>query len=384
MDTARRPPTYVTQPFTPPLEAYVETLQTIWQRQYFTNHGPCVQAFEDAVRNALKVEHFRYVSNGTTALQLALKTLEITGEVITTPFSYVATTSAILWQGATPRFADICRERMTLDPQAIEAAITEHTQAILATHVYGLPCDVEAIDRIATKHNLRVIYDAAHAFGVRYKGQSLLAYGDMSALSFHATKVLHTAEGGGIISRIPQWHRQVGQYMNLGHDGPYDFSDAGINGKPSELHAALGLCNLQHWETIQHARKTLCETYDACLRDIAALRFPHMPAHTQWNYSYYPIIVPSYDHAQTIIDTLAAHNMHPKRYFHPALNTLRFVPHADLCPVAEDICQRVLCLPLAAQMDVDSVRFIAETVATLMHAPAGAIKPPSCETAHAG
>src|SRR5688572_25479009 len=232
----------VTKSFLPPIEEYVKYLEGIWERCHLTNHGPLVNELEEKLKTYLGVKNFFYLNNGTIAIQLAIKALDITGEVITTPFSYVATCSSIVWENAKPVFVDIDPGNFTIDATKIEAAITPRTSAILATHVYGIPCNVEEIDRIAKKHKLKVVYDAAHAFGVEYKGASLLNYGHISTLSFHATKLFHTVEGGGITTNDDELAHRIAYMRNFGHKGQEEFWGLGINGKSSEFHAAMGLC----------------------------------------------------------------------------------------------------------------------------------------------
>src|SRR5690606_27065948 len=236
----------VTKPFLPKVEEYDKYLASIWERQWLTNNGPLVNEFELKLKEYLDVNHLLYVSNGTIALQIAIKALELSGEIITTPFSFVATTSSIVWEGCKPVFVDIDSETFNIDPRKIESAITPSTSAILATHVYGNPCDIDAIQKIADKYNLKVIYDAAHCFGTKYKGKSVFDYGDISTTSFHATKLFHSIEGGAVFTRCPELLKKMSFIRNFGHNGPSDFKELGLNGKNSEFHAAMGLCNLNY------------------------------------------------------------------------------------------------------------------------------------------
>ncbi len=252
----------VTKPFMPPAKEYNDYLEGIWKRQWLTNNGPLVNELELKVAEYLDVKNFLYLGNGTVALQIAIKALALKGEIITTPFSYVATTSSIVWEGCTPVFVDIDANTLNIDSSKIEAAITSETSAILATHVYGNPCEIIKIASIAKKNNLSVIYDAAHCFGVKYKGKSIFDYGDISTVSFHATKLFHTIEGGGVFSRDSNLHNKMGLMRNFGHDGPEVFSDIGINGKNSEFHAAMGLVNIKWLDEIIAKRKLLSELYD--------------------------------------------------------------------------------------------------------------------------
>ena len=238
----------ITKPFLPPLEEYQKYLEGIWKRQWLTNMGPLASELEMKLKEHLGLKHLLFVTNGTVALQMAIKALDLQGEIITTPFSFVATTSSIVWEGCTPVFADIDKDTLNIDATKIEAAITDKTTAILATHVYGNPCDVVAIEEIAKKHNLKVIYDGAHAFGVEVNGRSIFEYGDISICSLHATKLYHSGEGGLIVTKDSVLLKKIASMRNFGFAGSEAFSELGINGKNSEFHAAMGLANIPHIE----------------------------------------------------------------------------------------------------------------------------------------
>jgi dTDP-4-amino-4,6-dideoxygalactose transaminase len=334
----------VTKPFLPPKEEYDQLIEQVWQRNWLTNNGPLVNELELKLKDNLKLEHLLFTSNGTIALQMAIKALDLKGEIITTPFSYVATTSSIVWENCTPIYADIDPQRLTIDPTKIEALISDKTSAILATHVYGIPCHLEEIEAIAKKNGLMVIYDAAHAFGTSYKGQSLLSYGDISTLSTHATKLFHTIEGGAVITKAPKLLKRLAYLRNFGHDGPDRFNGVGINGKNSEFHAAMGLANLPYIETIIEKRKKDSAQYDAWLLDKGLIR-PTIPAETQYNYSYYPIIFKTEQICVKVFDALAKHEIFARRYFFPSLTELDYVEDQST-PVCNNIAPRVLCLPL--------------------------------------
>ena len=246
----------VTKPFLPPIEEYQKYTEGIWQRNWLTNNGPLVNELELKLKDYLQVPHLLFLNNGTIAIQIAIKALQLKGDIITTPFSYVATTSSIVWEGCQPVFVDIDKHTFNIDASKIEAAITPNTSAILATHVYGNPCDIDAIAAIAKKHNLKVIYDAAHCFGTKYKGKSVFAYGDVCTTSFHATKLFHTVEGGAVFCNDADLLRKMAQLRNFGHDGPEHFNEVGINGKNSEFHAAMGLANLKYIQQIWIQEKT--------------------------------------------------------------------------------------------------------------------------------
>src|SRR5690554_2940597 len=251
----------VTKPFLPPVEEFKKYVDDIWQRQWLTNMGPLASDLEMKLKNHLEVKHLLFVTNGTVALQMAIKALDLKGEIITTPFSFVATTSSIVWEGCEPVFVDIDADSLNIDPEKIEAAITEKTSAILATHVYGNPCDVLAIAEIAKKHNLKVIYDGAHAFGVEINGKSVFEYGDISVCSLHATKLYHSIEGGLVICKDEELHQKLKYIRNFGISGFNVFTELGINGRNSEFHAAMGLINLKYIDKIHDKREQVAQWY---------------------------------------------------------------------------------------------------------------------------
>ncbi|MBR8535746.1 DegT/DnrJ/EryC1/StrS family aminotransferase [Carboxylicivirga sediminis] len=355
----------VTKPFLPPKNEYDQLIDQIWQRNWLTNNGPLVNELELKLKANLNLEHLLFTTNGTIALQMAIKALDLKGEIITTPFSYVATTSSIVWEGCTPVFADIVSERLTIDPTKIEALISEKTSAILATHVYGIPCHVEEIEAIAKKNGLKVVYDAAHAFGTSYKGQSLLSYGDISTLSTHATKLFHTIEGGAVIANDPALLKRLAYLRNFGHDGADRFNGVGINGKNSEFHAAMGLANLPYIDNIIEKRKEDSAQYDAWLLDKGLMR-PAIPADTLYNYSYYPIIFKTEQDCVKVFDALAKHEIFARRYFYPSLAKLDYIVKRQTTPVCDNIAPRVLCLPLyfnLTQSEIDLIcRLILRTL----------------------
>lgn len=346
----------VTKTFLPPFEEYTAMLKRAWDKSWITNNGELLVELEAKLKSYLGVRNFWFCNNGTIVLQMALKALGVTGEVITTPFSYVATTTAILWENCTPVFVDIEPNTFCIDPAKMEAAITKKTQAILATHVYGYPCDVEAIERIAKRHQLKVIYDAAHAFGTELKGRSLLAYGDISTCSFHATKIFHTGEGGCIVTEDDQLARQLLLYRHFGHIGDEYFS-MGINGKNSEFHAAMGLCNLKFIPEILARRKEQWLNYASLLED-SDLQLLKVSNAVRYNYAYFPVVFPTETLLLQAMDALKAKDIIPRRYFYPALNSLPYVDYQP-CPIAESIAQRVLCLPLFHDLTDDQQEQIA-------------------------
>lgn len=352
----------VTKIFLPPLEEYTERLRRIWENNWVTNHGPFVNELEERMKEYFGVRHAFLINNGTVALQLAIKALDLKGEVITTPFSYAATTSSLAWEGCEPVFVDIDRNTLNIDAQLIEAAITEKTTAIMPTHVYGIPCDVERIRDIAQKYNLKVLYDAAHTFGVVHKGQALMKYGDVSMLSLHATKVFHTGEGGLLTTDDDAIAHRIAYMRNFGHNGPEEFYGVGVNGKVSEIHAAMGLSVLPYMDQVIAHRKMAAELYDSILEDTPLeLVRKRMPAGATDNYAYYPVIFPSEEMVLAAMGDLEKKQVKARRYFYPSLNKLPYVKQVTM-PVAEDISSRILCLPLSHEISEAEIRMIAGTV----------------------
>lgn len=350
----------VTKTFLPSIEEYTLQLQRAWDNEWLTNRGALVLELEEKVRDYLSVSNIIMTNNGTIPLQIALKLLGNQGEVITTPFSYVATTAAIVWEHCTPVFVDIDSEHLSIDETKIEDAITDKTTAILATHVFGNPCNIEAIEAIAKKHQLYVIYDAAHAFGVQYKGKSIFDYGHISTCSFHATKLFHTGEGGAMFANDSQLQSKLFYSHNFGHDGPLAFHGLGINGKMSELQAALGLTVLPYMETILAERKKVVDFYNENL-DFSNLQALKIRENTDWNYSYYPIIFENEEQLLQTQKDLNEANIFPRRYFYPSLNTIEYVK-GNAMPISESIASRVLCLPLYVGLERKDLEKISEII----------------------
>jgi len=351
---------HVTKTFLPPQEEYNAILKRAWDNGWLTNRGELVLELESKLKDFLGVKNVIAMTNGTLPIQIAIKALGLKGEIITTPFSYVATTSSILWEGCTPVFVDIHPEYLTIDETKIEAAITEHTSGILATHVYGNPCNVEAIEIIAKKYHLKVIYDAAHCFGVRYKGQSIFNYGDISTCSFHATKVFHSGEGGAVFCKDKEMLDTLFYHHNFGHKGKEDFQGIGINAKMSELHAAMGLSVLPHMPTILSERKKVVESYNELL-NFSNFEKISIRKGTNWNYGYYPVVFNSEEILVNVIDLLNRENIFPRRYFYPSLNTLPYIkPHK--CEISDSISSKVLCLPLYVGLSPAHVEFISSVL----------------------
>lgn len=347
----------VTKPFLPAQEEYNKYLQGIWKRNWLTNMGPLASDLEMRLKDHLAVKHLLFVTNGTVALQMAIKVLGLKGEIITTPFSFVATTSSIVWEGCKPVFVDIDKDSLNIDATKIEEAITENTSAILATHVYGNPCDVEAIEKIAKKHNLKVIYDGAHAFGVQVHGKSIFEYGDISTCSLHATKLYHSIEGGLMITKDATLLKKIAYMRNFGFDGPEAFAVLGLNGKNSEFHAAMGLVNLDYINNINENRKKITERYDEKLKGFNAVKPLNHQSGTL-NYAYYPLVVESEELLHKCIDSLKLNEIFVRRYFYPSLsNVLPYLEPVEMV-VTEDIAKRVMCLPLFHDLTLEEVDLI--------------------------
>jgi dTDP-4-amino-4,6-dideoxygalactose transaminase len=339
----------VTKTYLPPFEDYSALLKGVWERGHITNGGPLVCELEQRLSKLFDTSHVAAVANGTLALQLAIDALGIPeGEIVTTPFTYVATASSILWQKCSPVFADIDPLTLCANPQKIEAAITSKTRAIMPVHVFGIPCATDAIADIARAHQLPVVYDASHAFGVHYRGKPLLSYGDLSTCSFHATKLFHTAEGGCIATNDDALFERFELARRFGHNGD-EHIRLGINAKLSELHAALGLANLDHIQDIIDARKAASDYYDARLdaeMHSGRLQRPTIPSDTVYNYAYYPVLTNDETQTLHVLNALTQLGVFPRRYFYPSLSRLSYL-EAEACPIAEDASRRALCLPLS-------------------------------------
>ncbi|MFV0215741.1 DegT/DnrJ/EryC1/StrS family aminotransferase [Empedobacter falsenii] len=351
----------ITKPFLPPKEEYDQYLKGIWQREWLTNMGPLASSLEMNLKDFLAVKHLLFVTNGTIALQLAIKALNLNGEIITTPFSFVATTSSIVWENCQPVFVDIDDKTLNIDPDKIEKAITSKTSAILATHVYGNPCDVEKIKEIANRHNLKVIYDGAHAFGVKVNNKSVFEYGDISICSLHATKLYHSIEGGLIITKDPKLLKKIANMRNFGISGYDSFTDLGINGKNSEFHAAMGLANLKYISAILEKRKALILRYEKKLQNVKAYR-PYWHLKSENNGAYLPYVFHSKVLMLEIKEVLEKSEIFTRRYFYPSLSkALPYLSSVDM-PVTESISERVLCLPLFYDLTFEEVDWICRLI----------------------
>ena len=347
----------VTKTFLPPQEEYNAILKEAWDSNWITNRGVLVKRLEERLKEYLKVPNILLTTNGTLPLQIAIKALELKGEIITTPFSYVATTSSIVWEGCTPVYVDIHPEYLTIDETKIEAAITPKTSAILATHVYGNPCAVQEIEVIAKRHNLKVIYDAAHCFGVTYKGKSIFEYGDISTCSFHATKIFHTGEGGALFCNDEELFDKLFYMHNFGHDGPERFHGLGINAKMSELQAAMGLSLFKYMPELHEKRKVLSEKYQEYCHELQIDTLSIRP-NTIWNYAYFPILLESVEELWLLVKNLADNEIIARRYFYPSLNNLEYHVETNKFQNSDNISSKVLCMPLGYDLREDDLNKI--------------------------
>ena len=353
---------YVTSPELPDLATYTKLLETVWATKQITNNGPFVQQLEAEISDYLGLNGIVLVNNGTNALTVALLSLNLTGEVITTPFTFAATASSIVAGGLTPVFCDIDPDTLNIDPAKIEAMVTPSTKAILATHCYGHPCAVNEIAKIANKYNLRVIYDASHAFGVRHNGRSLLTYGDIATVSLHATKVFSTVEGGMVVSQNLQ--ETAKRVRNFGLSDTGQISDIGINAKMSELHAGFGLINLSSLDNQILQRQKIFAKYVDSLSGLSMLAIHCPPDSIKYNFSYLPVIFANEQLRNDVETRLKKNNIFPRRYFAPSLSTQPAFRsyRSDGCNVANDISNRILCLPLYSKLSLKNVDRICEVI----------------------
>lgn len=342
---------------------FLRLMDEVWDSGWITNHGPKVLELEHQLKEYLGVKHLFFVNNGTIAIQIAIKALGLKEKVLTTPFSYVATTSSLVWENCQPIFIDICPDTLTIDVEKVENALKhDNFSGVLATHVYGIPCDVVGLKKLGAKYGIPIIYDAAHAFGVTISGESILNYGDISTLSFHATKVFHTIEGGALVTNDDDLAHKISYLRNFGHNGPENFFGVGINGKNNEFSAAMGLINLKEIDSLIAERKHLHNLYVSALQglNLKLAIEDSLPGH---NYSYFPVIFDSEEkllHSKCILEN---HNIFPRRYFFPSLNTLPYVLY-QTCPISESISRRVLCLPFYNGLLKSEIDLITDVLKT--------------------
>ncbi|MBB6671507.1 DegT/DnrJ/EryC1/StrS family aminotransferase [Cohnella nanjingensis] len=351
----------VTKAYLPNREKYKSYVDQIFDSGQITNHGRFTKELTNRLAHYLGVKNLLLVSNGTLALQVAYKLLELKGDVITTPFSFVATTSSLVWEGLTPVFVDIDKNSFNMDPQKIEERITDATSAIVPVHVFGNPCNVKAIENIAKKHRLKVIYDAAHAFDVKYKSESVLSYGDVSILSFHATKAFHTIEGGALIIKDDELFEKAKWMINFGIRGPSHIVGLGINAKMNEFQAIMGLCILDDMDYLYQARRMRHDRYVQALQGIRSIELPEWNPFGSDNYSYFPVLFESESTLLSIVEDLKRLDIHPRRYFHPSLESLNYVTPQEV-PISSDIARRILCLPLFGELDAVNQDCIIDVV----------------------
>lgn len=350
----------VTKTYLPNKEKYQQYVDEIYENNWVTNNGPLVQRLEKRLAKYLGVKNIVLVSNGTVALEIAYRTLGLTGFVITTPFSFVATTSSLVTNGLLPIFADINPNTFNIDPIKIEETITPNTSAILGVHVFGNACEVKKIEQIANNHALKVVYDAAHAFDVKYKDKSLLSYGDISTLSFHATKLFHTIEGGALIINDDNLVQKARYLINFGIENAESIPELGTNAKMNEFEAAMGLCILDDMEHIKLSRKTTLEIYKTELKGL--VEFQEQNQNATQNYSYFPIVLENEEQLKKIQEALNEQHIFPRRYFYPSLDTLSYIEPKQYCPLSRDIAQRILCLPLYAHLEESDLSQIIKIV----------------------
>ncbi|MCV9931885.1 DegT/DnrJ/EryC1/StrS family aminotransferase [Flavobacterium sp. LS1R47] len=350
----------VTKTFLPPQEEYNSYVKRAWDKAWLTNRGELTLELEHKLKDYLNVSNLTITNNGTIPIQIALKLFGKGGEIITTPFSYVATSAAIVWENCKPVFVDIHPDYLTIDETKIEAAITNKTTAILATHVFGNPCHVTAIEAIAKKHNLKVIYDAAHCFGVKYNNQSLFNFGDVSTCSFHATKLFHTGEGGAMFCNDEKTHHQLFYSHNFGHNGPLEFHGLGINAKISELQSAMGLAIFPYMKHIISERKKVTDFYNENL-NFSNLKSIKIRENTDWNHSYYPLLFDSETTLLRVQEELQKENIIPRRYFYPSLNTINYTNGTEM-PISESIASRIVCLPLYVGLTRENLEKIVQII----------------------
>lgn len=362
-------PIHVTRPFLPSYDEFCDHLRELWQSRWLTNNGPVVQRFQQRLAGYFGTENLSLFNNGTLALQIGLQALGISGEVITTPFSFVATTHALFWNRIRPVFVDIEPDYYTLDPARVEAAITPWTTAILAVHVYGHPCDHAALRAIARRHGLKLIYDAAHAFGVEVDGKSIAHYGDLSMFSFHATKLFHSLEGGMLVFSDPFLKTTVDYLKNFGFENETEVVMPGTNAKMNEVQALMGELVLNHIPEILTARASVYQRYVERLSDVPGIRVPRQtPANVSYNYSYMPVEVNASQYGMgrdELYDQLKAHNVFARRYFYPLISDYacyRYLPASHPLAVARGVAERILTLPIYADLALEDVNRICDII----------------------
>jgi dTDP-4-amino-4,6-dideoxygalactose transaminase len=350
----------VTKAYLPDKEKYKSYVDRIYEGGWLTNRGPLVRELEQRLAEYLGVQHLILVANGSIAMQVAYKALDLKGEVITTPFSFIATASTIAWEGLKPVFADINPQTYNIDPEQIESRITKKTSAIVPVHVFGNPCEVERIQNIADKYGLKVVYDAAHAFGVQYRGESVLNFGDISTISFHATKLFHTIEGGAVITNDDELVNKIRLLINFGITGPESIESLGTNAKMNEFEAAMGLSVLDEIDTINKQRANIWQTYQKELSGNAG--FQEWNAQSVNNHSYAPVLFKSESELLDVMARLRSKSIMPRRYFYPSLDTLQYLDNAYRCDISRDIARRIICLPIYPGLSSEQQIYIIKLI----------------------
>ena len=351
---------FVTQPSLAPLNEFTELLKGVWERGILTHNGPLVQELENRLKEKLNIKNYVAVSNGTIALQMSIKALNLKGDIIISPFTWIATLSSIHWEGCRAVFCDIDPDTFNIDVNKIEEKITDRTVAIMPVHVFGNPCNVEEIEKIAEKYNLKVIYDAAHAMGSTFKGKSLLRYGDISATSMHATKLFNTGEGGGCITESKVLNEKLKSIRFFGHDESKEIIMDGFNGKLTEVHAALGLSNLKYYDEVLSKRKENYLYYKKILNN-KSMKFQQL-RYGETNYSYFPVVFKSEKILLKVLDHLSFLKIFPRRYFYPSINKFSNVIEYVEMPISENIAKRILCLPLYNSIKKSEIKYISDQI----------------------
>jgi len=351
-----------TKPFSPPIEKYQDAVNQIFENNWFTNHGPFVTKLEKDLAIFFNVPYLVLVTNGTIALQIAIKALELKNEIITTPYSYIATTSSIIWENCIPRFVDVQDSTLNIDPTKIVEKINSKTTAILATNVYGYPCDFDQIKLIAENHNLKVIYDNAHGFASKYNEVDTMNFGDISTISFHATKLFHSVEGGAIACQTKEIYDKLILLRNFGHTSPTSFGGLGLNAKMNELCAAMGSINLSLIESILLKRREQWDLYSQLIKNEVFCSLRYNNKNIDFNKAYFPIFFKDEKILLKVLSHLEKNEISLRRYFYPSLNLIEYVNSKDKCPISEDISKRVLCLPLYDSLSIEEQKLVIEKI----------------------
>jgi dTDP-4-amino-4,6-dideoxygalactose transaminase len=356
---------HINKPYLPDIKKYKKYIDGIYENNWLTNNGQLVQELEARLCDYLGVSNLVLVSSGTVALEIAYHLLKIDGKVITTPYSFVATTSSLVWNGITPEFVDIDPKTLNLDVDQLAEMDLDKIDALVPVHLFGNPCEVEEIKKLSSKHDIKVIYDAAHAMAVKFRGRSILEYGDISTLSLHATKICHAVEGGALVINDGKLCEQARRLINFGYDDNDNILEVGINAKMSEFHAAMGLAVLDDMELILEKRFSLYQIYRKALDD--KIEFQEISKDTEWNYSYMPVIFSTEKQLSDCVSALNSHNIFPRRYFNPALDTLDYINSSAPMTTASDMASRVLCLPLYFDLEANVVEKISRIICECQH-----------------